>query len=213
VPSNGSAEAHDVSAHIDDLIAEGSEDTCFSVLWIRAGLAVQEPKVGDTLQVLPGVSFADPQGVNSYNAGDVGKITCVDAAVGRPGIASATVLWKHTGRESTIGDLHESMSSFRFFRMQEPRKGDLLVAAPGAEYIDVNGVEHYTAGDSGSVVNISPATPTGSGERIMSVCWARTGEMTDCSLTSWTTRFSLIPLQSNIPSYIRYPLVGIEDRV
>jgi hypothetical protein len=37
--------------------------------------------------------------------------------------------------------------------------------------------------------------------------------MTDCSLTSWTTRFSLIPLQSNIPSYIRYPLVGIEDRV
>jgi len=210
VPSERGAE-DDVSLHIKDLLADGSEDTCFSVLWIRAGQTVQEPKAGDSVQVLPGVSFTDPQGVSSYREGDMGKVTCVDALVGRPGVASASVLWMRTGKVSTVGDLHESLSSFRFFRMQEPRLGDLLVAAPGAEYIDERGAEHYTAGDSGAVLSLSPAS--GSGEGTMSVCWARTGEVTECSLTSWSTRFSLIPLQSNMPSYIRYPLGAIDDRV
>jgi len=212
VPSAHSAETtHDVSAHIADLIADDAQDTCFSVLWIRAGQISREVKVGDTLQVLPGAGFVDPHGGGDYREGDVGKVTSSDCSVDRFGVQSvpsATVIWMRTGKTSTIP--RESLSSFRFFRMQEPRIGDLLVAAADAEHTD-GGEEHYIAGDSGSVVGILPAF--GSGEGSLRVCWARTGQVTELPLAVWSAHFSLIPLKSNVPSYIRYPLGTVEDRV
>jgi hypothetical protein len=200
-------EAHDVSEQIGDLVAQGGEETCFSVLWIRAGQTAREPKVGDTIQVLGGSRFVDPKGSGSYCEGDVGKVTSCECAVDSPEVASATVVWLRTGKMSVI--YREALNSFRLFRMQAPRIGDLLVAAPGVDHIDATGVEHYAAGDSGSIVSLS--APGGSSECIMKVCWGRSGEVTECPFATWTTRFSLIPLQSNIPSYIRYPLGAIND--
>lgn len=204
---HGAATNVSSTAHIDDLIAKGAEDTCFSVLWIRPGQTTKEPKVGDSIQLLAGAGFVDPSGT-SYREGDVGKVANSDGSIEGSGVSSATITWTRTGQTSIIS--REAMHSFQFFRMQEPRIGDLMVAAPGIRYADANGVEHYAGGDSGSVVSV---LHIGAIDGSLRICWGRTGEVTECALTSWSAHFSLVPLQSNVPSYIRYPFGDMEDRV
>merc|ERR1712139_574431 len=118
--------------------------------WIRAGQAGKDPTPGDTIQVVPGAEYVDPQGAGAYREGDVGKVTSCESSVDASGVRAITVAWSRTGKTSVIPG--ESLSCIRCFRMQEPRVGDLMVAVPGGTHTDSNDVEHYVGGDSGSVV-------------------------------------------------------------
>jgi hypothetical protein len=205
----GSAQAHEVSMPRDELITEDVEDACCSVLWMRAGQAACEPRVGGALQILLGSEYVDPCGAGGYYEGDVGTVVSCEFSADCTSLMSTTVSWIRTGKTSTIPQ--SALDTLRFFRAVEPRVGDLIVAAPGTDYTDASGVQQYAGGDSGSVVSVSPAV--GSFEGALSICWAHSGLITECPLTLWVSRFNLIPLQSTVPSYIRYPLEDMDDRV
>jgi uncharacterized coiled-coil protein SlyX len=177
-----------------------TKDNTFAVLWIRPGEVVSQPSVGDTIQVLPGTRFVDEHTKCCYSEGDVATVIRF-ASDETSGAVSAVVIWMQGGQISSIA--RQLWTSFSFFHKPEPRIGDMVTASLRNSISNGD----IGIGDCGSVLSVRPSTAHGEGG--IRILW-RTGEVSDCPMSSWQTRFNLIPLQSVRPTYVVWPLGSTE---
>jgi len=159
---------------------------------------------GDLIEAPPGMNFVD-DGIDIYRGGDTGTVSRVyheDSTREE----CAEVTWSRTGRKSGESCPRER---FKFLRRQNLALGDLLEALPGRECI-LGGVEHFKAGDEGTVSRFRKGAD---GEELVEVTCQRTGKVGTVVLSTWMEAFRFVRRQALEvgDTIVALPGVELED--